>query len=403
MPAVNPEILKWARETAGLSLAKAAHAVGIKDARGLTGAERLAAIESGEKEPSRPLLLKMAKKYRRPLVVFYLQAPPEKGDRGEDFRRAPGAPPPAEDATVDALIRDIRSRHSLIRSLMEDEEAQALQFIGSAKVEHGAPALVTNITKRLSFDLDKFRRQRSAGDAFDYLRSKIEGAGIFVLLAGNLGSYHTNISTKVFRGYAIADPLSPLIVINDQDARAAWSFTALHETAHLWLGSTGISGSPSVDIRIESFCNDVAGEILLPRNELQEISSIDSYPYEEIVAKVTHFAEARMISRSMVAYKLYRLNIISEMKWRKLVSQYDEEWKEWHDTRKSSHTKKGEEEGGPNYYVVRRHRLGPALLMLVSRALNEGLITYTKAGKVLGVKPTNVAPLLSEFSYQGDT
>jgi len=34
---------------------------------------------------------------------------------------------------------------------------------------------------------------------------------------------------------------TPFIVINDQDARAAWSFTALHEVAHLGLGTTGVS------------------------------------------------------------------------------------------------------------------------------------------------------------------
>lgn len=402
MPAVKPEILKWARETAGLSLEKAAHAVGIKAVKGQTGAERLAAIEAGEKEPSRPVLLKMAKKYRRPLIVFYLQAPPEKGDRGEDFRRAPGAPS-TEDPTIDALIRDVISRQNIVHSLMEDEDGKPLEFIGSAGIDEGIPALVANITRELAFDIDKFRDQQTIDDAFSYLRSRIENVGIFVLLAGNLGSHHTNISAERFRGYAIANPLAPLIVINDNDAHSAWSFTALHETAHLWLGSTGISGSPSVGIRIESFCNDVAGEILLPRSDLQELSSLDSSSHEELVNRIANFAEARNISRTMVAYKLYRANVINEEKWRKLGNQFQEEWEKWQETRKSSRTKTTEDEGGPSYYIVRRHRLGPALLALVSRALSEGLITYTKAGKVLGVKPTNVAPLLREFSYQGDT
>ncbi|MDE3167142.1 MAG: peptidase, partial [Acidobacteriota bacterium] len=52
-------------------------------------------------------------------------------------------------------------------------------------------------------------------------------------------------------------------------------------------------------------------------------------------------------------------------------------------------------DGGPNYYVVRRHRVGHALLGLVRRSLDEGIITYTKASRVLGVKPRNVETLLS--------
>ncbi|MDE3167597.1 MAG: helix-turn-helix transcriptional regulator, partial [Acidobacteriota bacterium] len=66
MSAIQPQILLWARETAGLSLADAAHALDLGQAHGRTGAERLAAMERGEEEPSRSVLLKMAKSYRRP-------------------------------------------------------------------------------------------------------------------------------------------------------------------------------------------------------------------------------------------------------------------------------------------------------------------------------------------------
>ena len=72
MPKVSPEILKWARETAGLGLDDAAKAIDLKAARGLTGAERLAALEDGRGAPSTPQLHRMAEKYRRPLITFYL-------------------------------------------------------------------------------------------------------------------------------------------------------------------------------------------------------------------------------------------------------------------------------------------------------------------------------------------
>ena len=82
MGGIQPEILTWARETAGLSLAAAAHTIGLNTAKGLTSAERFAALEAGAEEPSRPILLKMSKSYHRPLLVFYLARPPKTGDRG---------------------------------------------------------------------------------------------------------------------------------------------------------------------------------------------------------------------------------------------------------------------------------------------------------------------------------
>ena len=44
MPKVNPEILIWAREAAGLSRADAARKLQIRDARGVKAADRLAAL-----------------------------------------------------------------------------------------------------------------------------------------------------------------------------------------------------------------------------------------------------------------------------------------------------------------------------------------------------------------------
>src|SRR5262245_66106978 len=89
MPRVNPEILSWARKTAGFSQSDAVEKLGINDARGVAAVDRLAAIESGAKEPSRPLLLSMARHYRRPLVTFYVSASPRKRDRGDVFRKVP--------------------------------------------------------------------------------------------------------------------------------------------------------------------------------------------------------------------------------------------------------------------------------------------------------------------------
>src|SRR5258707_2324205 len=167
MPSVNPEILTWARETAGLNLDEAAQAIALNDARGKTGAERLAAIEAGEQSLSRPLLLRMSQKYRRSLLVFYFDHPPKRGDRGQDFRILPGEKAPY-DANLDALIRDLKARQNLVKSLLEDEEALSLPFIGSSGMADGSSKVAQSISSTLGFSLQDFRVQRDTTEAFKY-------------------------------------------------------------------------------------------------------------------------------------------------------------------------------------------------------------------------------------------
>ena len=57
--------------------------------------------------------------------------------------------------------------------------------------------------------------------------------------------------------------------------------------------------------------------------------------------------------------------------------------------------------GQSSYYVVKRHRLGYALMDLVRNSLAEGFLTHTKAGQVLGVKPRNVDPLIYVAGMRG--
>lgn len=393
MPAVNPEMLSWARQEAGLTVEEAAKKLGFKDTKSKTAKEKILEIESGEKDPTKVQLYNISRIYRRPLITFYLKAPPEKGNRGQDFRTLSSESNPQDNVNVDILLRDIMARQSILKSLLEDEEVEELPFIDSMTMNDGFQAVANNIRKTILFDLKEFQRKQNKGDAFKYLRDCIEKAGIFVLLVGNLGSHHTNIPPEIFRGFAIADTLAPFIAINDQDAQAAWSFTALHELAHLWLGETGISDF-SINNQLESFCNDVAGEILFPSNMLEEFDDVRTSNFEDITKVITTFANKNNISRKMVTYRLYRNKRISSDTFKKLNDQFQREW--------LSYKNEKSDEGGPNYYTVKAHRLGGAIIEIVRSSLAQGTITYTKAGKVLGIKnPLRVQNLLDHAASAG--
>jgi transcriptional regulator with XRE-family HTH domain len=241
---INPEILAWARETARLSLEDAAARIGLISTEKQTADEKLQELEAGDKYPTRTQLLKIASVYRRPLTAFYMKQPPRIGERGEDFRTLPASVSPRDNALLDSILRDMRARQEMVRGLIEDEdEATPLDFVGSASLRDGVPRVVDSIASTLQFEPIK-RRKGSPDDFFRELRTRTEATGIFVLLVGDLGSYHSAVDEKVFRGFAIADPIAPFVIINDQDAKSAQSFTLLHELAHIWLGESGVSGTP---------------------------------------------------------------------------------------------------------------------------------------------------------------
>lgn len=370
---------------------RAASALGLKPAYGLTGAERLRAIERGEVQPTRPVLLKMSKKYGRPLVAFYLTEPPRVGDRGEDFRLLPDTQG-VDEFRLEALMRNVRARQGMVRAILEDEaeEPQPLDYVGSITMARGYAAAAEAIVERLELDIRTFWRQRSTEPAFDVVRSAAEEAGVFVLLASDLGSHHSRIEPETFRGFTLADDLAPFIVVNDQDSQSAWSFTVLHELTHLFLGQSGVGGQdPSIEV--EGFCNDVAAEILLPRGPFNDLEVSESMPAREAVDRIAQFASSYNVSGSMVAYALYRQGRISRDGWLAIRDEFKRLWQGNVEQRRQQSRAS---ESGPSYYVVRRHRVGKPLLELVSRTLADGAISTVKAGTVLGVKPTNVGSLI---------
>ena len=393
MPRVNPEILVWARETAGLTPEEAARRnQSLRDTRNASAVDRLNALEYGLDEPSRPVLVEMARVYHRPLLTFYLPNPPAKGDRGVDFRTLPADRSATDEARLDTLIRDVRARQSMVRAVLEDmDEARPLAFVGSHRREDGPAAVLASLRALLEVDLEDFRRQRTTTAAFGLLRTGAENAGVFALLKGNLGTHHTDIDTDVFRGFTIADNVAPFVIINHHDARSAWSFTLLHELTHLILGQTGVSDTRA-DNDIERFCDDIASEFLLPQEESGNLEFAENATFEEVVARINRFSNDLNVSRTMVAYKSWRVGGIERHTFNRLNRLFRSEWLTEREERREQ-ARQRERTSKVSPYVTGRYRLGSALVGLVRRAITSGDLTTSKAAKVLGVKPSQVGSL----------
>ena len=394
---INPDMLIWAREAAGLTLDEAASKLNFASSKNSSAADKLTAIEQALNFPTRNQLFKMATLYQKPLSVFYLNSPPIRSDIGEDFRSVDSNITQRKKALLDTLLVKVRARQELVRSILEDEEYNSeLSFVKSLNISAGVNHAVEQIKNTLDFNFHASDRSHNSRDRlFNQLLDKTENIGVFVLLESDLGSWHTRIEENVFRGFAIADNIAPFIVINGNDAHIARSFTLLHELCHIFLGSSSISGALDISHeylphnRIENFCNEVASEILLPSEMVNCHDYCESFDKaRDVIQKIAH---TYSVSESLVTYKFQKLGKIDQKTSNQLFSFYR---KRWEHQREDQRQQNKEKRGGPNYYDIRRNHLGKALVDLVSRNLRENELTHTKAAFILGVKPTSVNTLL---------
>jgi Zn-dependent peptidase ImmA (M78 family)/transcriptional regulator with XRE-family HTH domain len=383
---INPAVVRWARERAGLSLHSAEFQLKLKQ-------NTLEKWETDTTTISETQIEKIAKFYGVPLVAFFLDKVP--------------APSPIPDFRTPARARAGQPRHLLaLCDRIASQQAEAREMISSLypsfRVNLVGALSTTNTATQSAKKLLSLLSISSvdlSGDVdsvFKLLRTKAEDAGIFVLLAKNLGNHHSNISQEEFSGLALSDDVAPFIVIHADNNAGRRNFTLVHELAHLGLNRSAISAydpftltaQEDVADSIEKYCDLVAAEVLLPQAELTAKWNASQGEPKSRIAKISNNFGA---SNSAVVVGLRRGKLIDAVTSHELLAEYKAHWEGQQQKKKM---KQQETEGGPNYYVVKKNYLGNRIVAVVREAIDEKLVSSSRAARVLGVNPMKLESII---------
>ena len=223
---VNPSVMKWARESIGLTIPEISRRLNI-------GESTVTDWETGDKKPTLNTLKKLASLYKRPLAVFFLPIPPQEPPLPTDYRVLP------EDKrrplTKQALLAIRRARYlqSVATELLEEEShGDILPSLEKVSFNDDPELVAERERTKLGISAVDQQRFRSVYDAFGKWREVLENQRILVL--------QSRMSVEEARGFSLIDNLIPVISVNISDSISARVFTLFHEYAHILTEIAGI-------------------------------------------------------------------------------------------------------------------------------------------------------------------
>jgi Zn-dependent peptidase ImmA (M78 family) len=358
---VKPELLRWARERAGLGLGALTK-----------GFPQLAAWERAEKHPTLKQLESFANATHTPVGYLFLPEPPVERIPIPDFRTAGNAriAQPSPDLLDTLYI--CQQRQEWYRNFARSTGEETRSFVGSVQLTSGIETTAASIRHALGLDVEERGRIATWTDALRRFIDQSDALGVLVMVSGVVGSNNRRkLDPEEFRGFALADELAPLVFINGADTKAAQMFTLAHELAHIWLGRTALSDAGPVSSpsnQVEIWCNRVAAELLVPLAILRE----EYRRGTELRSEMDRLARRFKVSTLVILRRIHDAGGITQ---KQLWEAYQEELARLRAMTRGS---------GGNFYLTEAVRVGKRFARALVASTLEGQTLYRDAFRMLG-------------------
>ncbi len=363
---INPPLLVWARERAGLDLDDAADALKIKR-------DRWHAWEQGDARPTFKQAQTIAAALHLPFGYLFLANPPVENLPLPDLRTVAGEPLAAPSLDLLDTVRIALQRQAWFADYQTELGAPEVPFVGRFNVQSSANDVAADMRAVLGVAVE------GGGNwevfARDLVRAA-EAAGVLVMRSGIVGNNtHRKLDVGEFRGFAMSDPVAPLIFINAADAPSARLFTFAHELAHIWIGSTGVSNVALGNSgREEVACNAIAAEFLVPANLFLPLwQASDLIVEERVAALAKHFH----VSQLVIMRRALESGLVDRQAY---LAHYRAQLQKFREI----------EGGGGSFYRNAGAKNSVRFSRAVIAEAKSGRLLMRDAGRLLGVQPAKI-------------
>lgn len=357
---IAPSILQWALDRSGLPV----DTLREKDSH-------LDKWLSGSEWPTLSQLEKFAHKTHTPLGYFFLPQPPEEKLPIPDFRTVAGDRPARPSPELLETVATMQERQAWMHDQLIEDGSDPLTFVASATPGMRVVEIASAMRTALGLETGWATSIKGAGDAIRHVRLKAEAIGVMVMANGVVGNNtHRALNVKEFRGFALSDAYAPLVFINGKDAKSAQLFTLVHELAHIWFGRDGLSNpneaNAESDDEIETLCNRIAAEVLVPTAEVLGLwESI--HGHDDPVGVI---ASRFKVSVPVAARRALELRLLSRSEFFSVLEAHRQ---------KMAQVPLKAADGGGSFWSNQGVRIGDRFGAAIVRAAKEGRLLYRDA------------------------
>jgi len=367
---LNPELLSWARQRAGLTVAEVAATLGKP-------AAVVRAWEDGSAAPTYVQLERLAYKVlRRPVALFFFPEPPSEPDPEQSFRTLPDAEVESLSADTRYRIREARAQQLALAELTGGSNPSDRQILRAVEVSSDSRETADRVRRYLGVPMEvQTDTWKTSDEALRAWRAAIEAAGVFV--------FKHSFKQREVSGFSLFYPEFPLVVINNSTATTRQIFTLFHELAHLLLQVSGVTKADDRYItslageprRVEVFCNQFAADLLAPVEHVRMAVNRLGTTDESVAAVATTYK----VSREVILRRLLDLRLITR-------AHYERKAAEWARQRVARGS-------GGNYYRTHASYLSERYARLAFSSYYQGSIPVEKLADFLNVSVKSVPGL----------